>query len=136
MLRKMVGAATLAGLVLAGCSQKTEKPPEAPKEKGHFTITPPKMPTDPVELKTAQKDMVESMIADTSLPLDMIEGEAYRRSVTLTPEQIARKKAQTLTKTPPMANHAGADADATSVPPGSAAPNAGAPTAPGGPPAK
>jgi len=85
----------VAGLALASCSEekKAAAPkPEAPR--GHFTISPPPMPTDPTALKEAQRAMVAAMIADPNIPLDVIEGEAFRRKVTLTDEQIARKKAQ------------------------------------------
>lgn len=85
----------VAAAALASCSKerKTEAPkPEAPK--GHFKIAPPPMPTEPAELAATQRSMVESMIADPRIPLETIEGEAYRRKVKLTPEQIERKKAQ------------------------------------------
>jgi PBP1b-binding outer membrane lipoprotein LpoB len=85
----------VAAAALASCSkeQKTEAPkPEAPK--GHFTISAPPMPKEPAALAETQRSMVESMIADPRIPLEVIEGEAYRRKVKLTPEQIERKKAQ------------------------------------------
>ena len=96
----------VVALMAAGCSGSEEDGNAAASNgadalpKGNFTITPPPMPTDPVELRKKQESMVEDMIADPSLPLDMIEGEAYRRGVTLTAEQISRKKAQTPPKTP------------------------------------
>lgn len=93
-LKKIVIVAVL-GATLASCSgEKKTDAPKAEAPKGNFTITPPPMPKEPAALAEAQRSMVESMIADPRIPLDVIEGEAYRRKVTLTPEQIARKKAQ------------------------------------------
>lgn len=93
MRTTMTMAAISIAIMAAGCSKKTPAPNQD-KPQGHFTITAPPAPTDPVEKHKFQEDLVEHMIEDSSMPLDMIQGEAYRRGVTLTPEQIARKKAQ------------------------------------------
>lgn len=94
-MMKTISAAVAVCILASGCSNKTEEAPKAPPVKGTFTISSPVVfSKDPVEKKRQNAEMVDSMIRDARMPLDMIEGEAFRRGIQLTPEQIALKKSQ------------------------------------------
>jgi len=99
MKRALITMAAIA--VLTGCSGDSD--PEAGDEKAsgpvprsNVQLRPPiEFSSDPAEKQRQQEGLVESMLQDPNIPFDQIEGEAYRRGVELTPEQIAAKKAQT-----------------------------------------
>ena len=87
---------TLAmALALAACGNEPEEPTAADIPKGNFTISSPvDFSEDPAIRQEQQQGMVESMLADPGVSLDIIEGEAARRGVTLTDEQRSAKRAQ------------------------------------------
>lgn len=88
----------LLPMLLIGCSQQGEQQStnsstaDAPKAKAVY-VSPLRKSADPAVMKAQQNEMVDRMIHDPHVDLATIEGEAYRRGVTLTPEQIAFKKA-------------------------------------------
>lgn len=97
MKRALITMAAIA--VLTGCSGDPEAGDEkasGPVPRSNVQLRPPiEFSSDPAEKQRQQEGLVESMLQDPNIPFDQIEGEAYRRGVELTPEQIAAKKAQT-----------------------------------------
>ena len=87
-----------AVLALTACSSETDnadEQPSGPVPRSNVQLKPPiEFSSDPAEKQRQQEGLVNSMLEDPNIPFDQIEGEAYRRGVTLTPEQIAAKKAQ------------------------------------------
>lgn len=88
----------LLPVLLIACSKQEEQQSTttssdgAPKTKAVY-VSPLRKSGDPAVMKAQQNEMVDRMIHDPHVDLATIEGEAYRRGVTLTPEQIAFKKA-------------------------------------------
>lgn len=119
----MIRAFAIAGtLLLAACGTSEEgakKGAETAKEqpKGNFTISSPvKFSQDAGERQKQQEALVAMMISDPNVPLDVIEGEAVRRGVKLTPDQIATKKTQKPGDPRPEANSAPTDNSAEAQP--------------------
>ena len=88
----------LLPMVLIACSKQEEQQAanspsaDAPRAKAVY-VSPLRRSADPAVMKAQQNEMVDRMIHDPHVDLATIEGEAYRRGVKLTPEQIAFKKA-------------------------------------------
>ena len=88
----------LLPMLLIACSQQGEQQStnsstaDAPRSKAVY-VSPLRKSADPAVMKAQQNEMVDRMIHDPHVDLATIEGEAYRRGVTLTPEQVAFKKA-------------------------------------------
>lgn len=100
---KMKKFIMITALALAACGSAGDKagneaaPAEADKAaaKGNYEIKPPvQYSADPAEKQKQQTQLVGYMVDDPQVPLDVLQGEAARRGVTLTAEQIARKKTQ------------------------------------------
>lgn len=115
MKSKLIIISASITLALAGCSDDADAPkggdvPSGPVARSTVKLTPPiEFSSDPVEKQKQQEGMVQSMLEDPNIPFDQIEGEAYRRGVTLTPEQIAAKRAQTQGAQPPATQAPGAN---------------------------
>ena len=101
----------LLPVVLVACSEHTERhSPEArPKTKAVY-VSPLQPTKDPQIMKGQQVALVDMMIHDPHVDLASIEGEAYRRGVTLTPEQVAFKKAHPVDRNAPISPTVGVPA--------------------------
>lgn len=83
------------GLALSACGSEPDEEKAAEAPKGNFTISSPvEFSEDPAVKQEQQEGLVKSMLEDPGIPLEVIEGEAARRGVTLTDEQRAAKRAQ------------------------------------------
>lgn len=91
---KRIVLSTLPILALAACSDSDEGN-RIEEPKGNFTIeSPVAFSNDPVEMQNQQENLVNMMINDPAIALDQVQGEALRRGVTLTDEQVAKKQSQ------------------------------------------
>jgi len=123
----------LLPMLLIACSQQgeqqstTSSTADAPRTKAVY-VSPLRKSADPAVMKAQQNEMVDRMIHDPHVDLATIEGEAYRRGVTLTPEQIAFKKANPVNLgAPPGPAAPSASSVVQGSPAGTASPDAPAP---------
>lgn len=94
-------AACSGGQQAAGNAQaSTEK--DAAKPAVSFK-SPVDFSADPKVKQQQQSSLVDLMVKDVHVDLETLKGEAMRRGVTLSPEQIAAKQAQVIDKRAPSA---------------------------------
>jgi len=92
---KKIALVLALGLTLTACGSEPEAETVEEAPKGNFTISSPvEFSEDPAVRQQQQAGLVESMLEDPGIPLEVIEGEAARRGVTLTDQQRAAKRAQ------------------------------------------
>lgn len=98
--------ALTVGLLLTACGgddTKAVATAAASQDKPRVTFSSPvKFSADPGVKQRQQSDLVAMMVKDPRIDIESLKGEAMRRGITLSPEQLAFKQSQVIDKKAPF----------------------------------